>query len=170
MKKIILVCLLVFSAIIGVHAQFQMNRITFGGGVGLQFGDYTLINIAPQVGYNVSKYLNAGVGFTYTRYSDKYDDYKLSNDYLGFNVYGRFYPIPYIVLMVQPEITRMWQTLQHRPSNTKLKEEKFIPVCLVGGGLRIGSITAMLQYDIAQNDDSPYGRRLFYSLGYTFNF
>lgn len=172
MKK--LLCILSFLCVgLIANAQFQMNRLTFGGGLGLQFGDYTLVNIAPQVGYNFNSYLNAGAGFTYTHYGRKYDhnQFKETNNYLGFNVYGRFYPIPYIVLMIQPEINRMWQTMEYRtPPRSKEKREEFVPVCLVGGGLRLGPVTAMIQYDLAQNSDSPYGNRLFYSLGYTFGF
>lgn len=170
MKKIIFTCLLLISVGMVSHAQFQMSRVTFGGGVGLQFGDYTLVNIAPQVGYDVTKYLNMGAGFTYTRYSDKYDNYKLTNDYLGFNIYGRVYPLPFLVFQLQPEVNRMWQTLKYRPTGEKVTEEKFVPVCLIGGGVRLGAITAMIQYDLAQNSNSPYGDKLFYSVGYTFSF
>lgn len=172
MKKKFLTGLLFLSLAFISNAQFRADRITFGGGLGLQFGNYTLVNIAPQVGYNISQYVNAGAGFTYTHYSDKFDhnQYKQTNNYLGFNVYGRFYPIPYIVLLVQPEINRMWRSQEYRVTGSKIKDEKFIPVCLVGGGVRLGPVTAMLQYDVAQNENSPYGNRLFYSLGYTFAF
>ncbi len=173
MKKIILLlCIFIGGMCFTAQAQFQPSRLTFGGGLGLQFGDYTLVNIAPQVGYNFSQYLNAGAGFTYSHYSQKYDNdqFKQTNNYLGFNLYGRFYPIPYIVLQVQPEINRMWRSVEYRVTNEKIKDEKFIPVCLVGAGVRLGPVTAMIQYDVAQNDDSPYGNRLFYSVGYTFGF
>ncbi len=171
MKKFILFVIFI-TAGITANAQFQLNRLTIGGGLGLQFGDYTVVNVAPQVGYNFNKYLNAGAGFTYTYYSEKYDNRQLkqTNSYFGFNLYGRFYPIPYIVLMVQPEINRMWMTTEAIRTGVKEKSEKMVPVCLIGGGVRLGPVTAMLQYDIAQNNNSPYGNRLFYSLGYTFSF
>ncbi len=172
MKKLVL--FFIFAGItISAGAQFQLSRLTFGGGLGLQFGDYTVVNIAPQAGYDFSSYFNAGAGFTYTYYGRKYDTgtwRKETNNYFGFNVYGRFYPIPYIVLMVQPEINRMWRTFEPRTTGSKTKEEKMVPVCLVGGGLRLGPVTAMIQYDVAQNNNSPYGNKLFYSIGYTFGF
>lgn len=155
-------------------SSFDIRKLTIGGGLGLQFGDYTLINIAPQVGYSFSKYLNAGVGFTYTYWKDDYYSgnikFKDKSSYFGFNLYGKFYPIENIVLMVQPEINRVWQTVENTSSKEKLKEEKFVPVCLLGGGLRLGPVTAMIQYDVVQNDRTPYGDNIFYSLGYTFNF
>jgi len=170
MKKISAFLFFLVAGIITAQAQFQTSRLTFGGGVGVQFGDYTLVNVAPQVGYDFNKYLNAGAGFTYTYYSNKYDSWREKNSYLGFNLYGKVYPIPYVVLMVQPEINRMWRTLEYRPTHKKNKEEEFVPVVLVGGGVRLGPITAMIQYDVVQDENSPYGDRLFYSVGYTFNF
>jgi len=170
MKKIVVLLLFIITGITTINAQFQVSRLTFGGGLGVQFGDYTLVNIAPQVGYNFNRYLNAGAGFTYTHFNDKYDGWKQTNNYLGFNVYGKVYPIPYVVLLVQPEINRMWQTIENRANRNKTKEEEFVPVFLVGGGVRLGSVTAMIQYDVAQDENSPYGNRLFYSLGYTFSF
>lgn len=171
MKKILLSLTFLVAALAG-YAQLDPSKITIGGGVGLQFGDYTLVNIAPQVGYNISPYVNAGAGFTYTHYGRKYDysSLKETNNYLGFNVYGAFYPIPYIVLKVQPEINRMWQTIKERPSGAKETTEEFMFVCLVGGGVRLGPVTAMIQYDVAQNKYSPYGDKVFYSVGYTFGF
>lgn len=153
-------------------SSFDINNLTFGGGFGLQFGDYTAINISPQIGYNFSQYINAGAGFSYSYYREKYDhdNLKRNNHYLGFNVYSRIYPVPYLVLMVQPEMDRMWRTDKISSTGQTFKDEKFIPVCLVGGGLRLGSVTAMIQYDVAQNKYSPYGNNVFYSIGYSFGF
>lgn len=171
MKRIILFLCFILS--VGMsYAQFDASRITVGGGLGLQFGDYTLVNLSPQVGYNITSYLNAGAGFNYTHYNRKYNNktMKLSSDYLGFNVYATLSPIPYLVFKVQPEINRMWRADEIIGSGNKVKTEEFMFVCLVGGGVRFGPVTAMIQYDVAQNEYSPYGDKIFYSVGYTFNF
>lgn len=171
MKKMILFFCFLFPAGI-TYAQFNPDRITFGGGVGVQFGDYTLVNFSPQVGYNITSYLNAGAGFNYTYHSRKYDykTMKQTSNYLGFNVYATLTPIPYLVFKVQPEVNRMWRTDEARAGGYKEKTEEFMFVCLVGGGMRIGPVTAMIQYDVAQNKHSPYGDEIFYSVGYTFSF
>lgn len=155
-----------------VDAQFKLSKLTFGGGLGMQFGDYTAINFSPQVGYDFSKYLNAGGGVNYSYYSQKYDNktYKQKNNYFGFNLYARLYPVSFLVLQIQPEIYRMWQSNEHLSTGSKVKTEKVVPTFLAGAGVRLGPVTAMLQYDVAQNDYSPYGNRLIYSVGYTFNF
>jgi len=154
---------------------FDKSKVTFGGGLGAQFGDYTVINIAPQIGYNFAKEFNAGFGFTYTHWSDKYyadsDRYKQTNNYFGFNLYAKAFPIQNIVIMAQPEINRVWRSVKNDRSDEKLfSDEKFVAACVVGAGLRLGPMTAMLQYDVVQNDDSPYGNGIFYSVGYTFGF
>lgn len=171
MKKILLLLVLTTGFGMFANAQFNWRRVTVSGGLGLQFGDYTLINIAPQIGYDLTDYLNMGVGINYSHFSEKINrsSYKLSNNYLGMNAYVKLYPLPFIVLMAQPEINRMWMTIKY-DNGTKIEETKMVPTCLVGGGLRIGAMTAMIQYDLAQNSRSPYGSKLFYSVGYTFNF
>ncbi|NDW09302.1 hypothetical protein D0T56_06455 [Dysgonomonas sp. 520] len=152
-------------------SSFDWNKVTFGGGVGLQFGDYTVVNIAPQVGYNFSKMFNAGFGFSYSYYKDRYyvngDKWKETASYFGFNVYARFYPINNIIIMAQPDINRMWRT-DEAPDGYKIKDEKFIPSFLIGGGLRLGPMSVMLKYDLVQDKDSPYGNNIFYSVGFSF--
>lgn len=153
---------------------FDKSKLTFGGGFGMQFGDYTLINFAPQVGYNFSDVFNAGMGLSYTFYKDdfyvnatKWDE---KRHYFGINAYGRLYPVQYLVFSVQPEIARMWRTLEPKKSNESISENKFVPSVIVGAGVRLGPVTAMLQYDVVQNDYSSYGNRIFYSIGYTWSF
>lgn len=178
MKKLILMLSFIVSLGIGTaysqyygggygsNSGFDASRLTYGGSVSMQFGDYTSVGISPQIGYNFSKYLNAGTGFGYNYFREKEYDYKWSRHYLSFNLYGQFYPIDYIVLAVQPEISRMWQTEQF--GGIKEKYEKFVPSVVVGAGFRYGGMTAMIKYDVVQDDYSPYGKHIFYSVGFYF--
>lgn len=151
---------------------FDPARLTFGGSFGLQFGDYTTINVAPQVGYSFNKYINAGVGLAYTYYKDDYyfNNYKIkdSRSYFGINLYAKLYPVDFLVFTVQPEANRMWSTIKEERTSAKYTENKFVPAVVVGGGLRFGPVTAMLKYDVVQDENSPYGNNVFYSVGYTF--
>ncbi len=155
-------------------SAFDVSKLTFGGGFGLQLGDYTMINVSPQVGYNFSQKFNAGGGFSYAYYKDSFysggKEWDDKRSYLGFNLYGRLYPVNYIVLMVQPEINRMWSTVRQKHSALEYSESKFVPSFLIGGGLRLGPIIAMIQYDVVQDKNSLYGNNIFYSIGYTFGF
>jgi len=171
MRKILIPILFAFGICMVANAQYYGSRWTVGGGLGLQFGDYTLINIAPQIGYDLTNFMNLGVGVTYSHYKEKYENrqYRYSNNYLGVNAYARVYPLPFTVLMIQPEVNRMWQKVKYRGSREGSENDKVVPVCLIGAGLRFGAMTAMIQYDLAQNSHSPYGSKLFYSIGYIFN-
>lgn len=176
MKKVL--CVLFLLLVVNIaYSQYSVNRnksgfdiskLSVGGNFGLQFGDYTIVSISPQIGYDFSKYFTAGAGFGYTYFKDSEYDYKWKRSYLSFNTFGRFYPIENIVASIQPEMSRMWETLEYKGSDTKY--EKFVPSVLIGGGFRYMGVIAMIQYDVVQNDYSPYGDKLFYSLGYTFNF
>ena len=148
---------------------FDKSKLVFGGSFGLQFGDYTIINVSPQVGYNFSKYYTLGAGIGYTYYKDKYYDYSgykrnYKSSYASVNVFGRFYPIDFIVVSIQPEMSYMWR------SYDGYKENKAVPSVLVGGGLRLGGMMAMIQYDVVQDRNSPYSDGIFYTVGYTFSF
>lgn len=149
--------------------SFDPSKLSFGGNFSLQFGNYTVIGISPQVGYDFSKYFTAGAGLGYTYFKSKEYDYKWNSSYLSFDLFGRFYPTDFLVLSVQPEISRMWQNITYN-RDEKISETAFVPSFLVGGGLRLRGMIAMIQYDVVQDKNSPYGNNIFYSVGYTFRF
>lgn len=175
MKKLIICTLYLLSAVvcfgqdvIQQRAKFDPKKLEFGGGLGMSFGsDITTLTIAPQVGYAFTPRLSAGFGVNYSYYSYSSDFYdRLSLNYMGLNVYGRARPVDPIVLQIQPEIYRMWGSSGGVPIN------RIVPAFLGGAGVIIplgnrgGGIMMMLYYDLVQDKYSPYGNRLFYSVGY----
>jgi len=76
---------------------FDWSRTTIGGGFGLVFGDYTIIELAPSIGYYVTDNILAGIGGNYTYYNDKY--YNFSTSLYGARVFGEyiFENIPFLV-------------------------------------------------------------------------
>lgn len=173
---------------LGVSAQeektepvkgFDSNRLFFGGNFGMSFGDYTFINITPQVGYQFNPYLSAGAGigfigtgYTYRDYNgDKL--YKESYNSAGINVFARVYPLRFLFVSVQPEFNYTWgKTKFYNGQSSLTLEGEFVPVLLVGAGAVIpagkGSFIASLQYNLLQNNRSVYGDRPFISFGYNF--
>ena len=151
--------------------KFDMSKLVFGGDLGFQFSDYTAINISPQVGYAFSKYMTAGVGVGYSYFKDKYYEgiyrYNEKSSYASFNLYADFYPVKFIVLSAQPQISRMWHSIDH--PNGKYKESDFIPSFLIGGGIHFNGANFRLMYDVVQNKNSPYGNSIFYNVGYSFS-
>ena len=160
---------------------FDRSRLFGGGSFILNFGDITIINISPQVGYRFSRYFAAGVGI-----NGQYSSFKTINGYdgstlsreeygvAGLNIFGRFYPIQQIILQVQPEANYVWGKVKYYDTNQEYKlDGKIIPSLLLGAGGAIpmgrsGAMTILAQYDVLQNDRTPYGSKVFFSFGYNF--
>lgn len=154
------------------NSGFDKRNLEFGGSLGLQFGNYTSVNISPQVGYRFSNYFSAGAGIGYSYFKDDWRNYDVKYDvkehFASFNLYGNLYPTNFLVFSVKPEISRMWQTIEYGRSQDTYS--KFVPSLVVGGGVRFGPLMAQIKYDVIQDDYSPYGNSIFYSIGYTFGF
>ena len=160
---------------------FDKSKLFFGGNFGLSFGEYTLINISPQVGYRFNRTFAAGTGINFqyvsskTRFTNSTNDYKENFGVGGLNIFGRIYPIEYILLQMQPEINYTWgKRKYYNGFPDERLEGKLVPSLLGGAGAAIpmgrGAFLVMVQYDILQNGRSPYGERVFYNFGYNFGF
>jgi hypothetical protein len=152
------------------------SRLFFGGNFGLTFGDFTFINVTPQVGYRISPVFSAGVGANFIYQSDKYysgsTEVKSTLGYAGLNVFGRVNPFRVLILNVQPELNYVWGKTTFGNLEEPI-DSKFVPSLLLGGGVAIptggrGSLIAMLQYDVIQDFYSPYGSNAFFTFGYNF--
>lgn len=67
---------------------FDWSRVTIGGGLGMTFGDYTVIEVAPNVGYYLTDNILVGVGANYTYYNDKI--YNFSTSLYGGRVFSEY--------------------------------------------------------------------------------
>ncbi len=107
---------------------FDWSRTTIGGGLGLSFGDFTMIEVAPNFGYYLIDQILAGVGLNYTYYNDKLANFNTS--IYGGRVYGE-YLIPNMPLLahVETELINLEWTAETR---------KNIINVYVGGGLKQG--------------------------------
>ena len=159
---------------------FDKSKLFFGGNFGLGFGSNTSsIIVSPQVGYRFNPYLAAGAGvnFNYYSYTTNWSnglETKTRSGYTGLNIFGRVYPIPYILIQAQPELNYSWGSIKYSDnrSTEKLKGQ-FIPSLLIDGGAAIptggnGALLLMLQYDVLQESRSPYGSKAFFTMGYNF--
>jgi hypothetical protein len=190
MKKALLMFLLCTS-ILFVFAQdeeekpekekgFQKEKLFVGGNFGLTFGNYTLINVSPQIGYRFTDHVAAGVGLNlqYISIKEKYtngDTYRKSTQGVtGLNVFGRLYPINQFMIQVQPEINYVFGKEVYYDTNPRQEFEldaQIVPSLLLGGGLVIpsgrGAFITSVFYDVLQDPNSPYGKRLI--VNFTFN-
>lgn len=193
MLKVGLVMMMVALFALQANAQdeeaskkgFDKSRLFVGGNFGLSFGDNTFINISPQVGYMFSRYFAGGVGingqYSETKFRNFNGDTYAKSNYgvAGMSVFGRVYPIRQIFASVQPELNYIWgKTKYYNPAQEFTLNSKILPSLLLGGGGvipmgRAGGLLIMVQYDVLNKDPkdtdpgTPYGDRVFYSIGFT---
>lgn len=190
MKKWLMVVCFLSAISCTVNAQekdppkeggFDKSRLFFGGNFGLSFGTVTLINVSPQIGYHFNDYFAAGAGvnFIYSSFRQRYiqsiDDYRENYGVTGLNIFGRVYPIQYVLLQVQPELNYTWGKIKYYDGTPSQKlDPKFVPSLLGGAGAVIpegnGAFIIMVQYDLLQNNRSPYGKQAFFNFGYNIGF
>lgn len=162
---------------------FQKEKLFVGGNFGLTFGDYTLINISPQLGYRFNSMFAAGFGINgqYVSIKDRNaytgDPFrKVSQTVFGLNAFGRVYPIRNIMLQVQPEANYLFgKQIYYGPPKEEYRLDAMIaPSLLAGGGAVIpsgrGEMLITIFYDVLQNENAPYGRRPIYNIGYNISF
>lgn len=147
------------------------DRLLFGGGLGLQFGTLTFIDISPVVGYRLTERLEAGVGFSYKYYSYK-DFYfdpvtglkdDLKSHMIGGSVYTRYHIFENIFLHAEFERLRV-NTQELYISGGQVISNPIhynINSLFVGVGLkqRISNSSyffLMGLWDLVQDSNSPY--------------
>ena len=184
---VMLILLMAFNAAVAQDEEapekkgFDKSKLFFGGSLGLSFGSYTFINVSPQVGYRFNKTFAAGTGINLQYSSYKTDYYNPAVDYkeqygmAGLNIFGRIYPIDFAFLQIQPELNYTWGKLSYYNGNPEIKlDNKFVPSLLGGVGAGIpagrGAFIVMVQYDILQQERSPYGSNVFFQFGYNVGF
>ena len=139
--------------------EAPQNRLLIGGGVGAQFGDITLVDVSPVVGYKVTERFVPGVGFSYLYYKIKNyyggDDYETS--IFGWSLFSRYYIFK--DLFAHGE----YQQLYYDRYNFLTMEEVrvSVPAYLIGGGYRMwlgGSFSSTILVLFNLNDvyDYPY--------------
>jgi hypothetical protein len=186
MKKFFSLLIIMICILQAIKAQepegkggFDKSKLFVGGNLGLAFGTYTIINVAPMVGYQFTPVFAAGVGINYSYYGYNDGYYKYAQSYTGMSLFGRVSPIPQFFLQVQPEVNYIWGTQTPTNGNQGLPTYKiptqFVPSLLMGGGAAIptgpnGAITISVMYDVLQNVYSPYYHQAVYGFGYSVGF
>lgn len=90
MKKalIIIGILLIYMSGYGQTKKEPIEeRFLLGGGLGLQFGTITFIEVSPKAGYRLTEHFSAGIGGTYKYFRDR----RFGGDYSTSIVGGRVF-------------------------------------------------------------------------------
>ena len=145
------------------------ERLTFGGGAALQFGNITLIGASPQVGYRVNDNLLAGVGVSYyfRRFKQSYGN--IDQEFYGGSAFMRRRLLPKVFAHVELESVSL-------PSGEFIypPTRDWTSMIWVGAGYyrgitdRLGGGFTVL-YDVSENPANPYSNPT-YRGGLSFGF
>ncbi len=147
------------------------DRIYFGGGVGLSFGNYTRIAAYPMVGYRITPKLSSGIELGYEYISDKRYNSTYNTSNYGFSVFSRYRFIPQLFLHV--EYAMYNYELYYIDLSS---QRKWVPFLFLGAGysqqLANGVWAfAQIKFDVLQDKNSPYEAWApFYNFGVSVGF
>lgn len=135
------------------------DRIWFGGGLGLNFGSVTAIQIEPLVGYKIDQKgkFSVGTGVTYWYFSDNRYVPRVEYNAYGYRLFTRYRVIPQAYL--HTEFLHM--NAQRYISVVEGVQRIWVPHLLVGGGYvqPIGehsSFALQILWEVLQDPHSVY--------------
>ena len=109
---------------------WSWQRVYVGGGLGLQFGTITLIDVSPDFGYRITERYSAGIGIKYIHIADRRFTPPATLDIYGGSVFNRFIVTDFLFLHGEYEII-------NGPWNSPYNFERFnLNNVWAGGGLR----------------------------------
>ena len=137
----------------------DQKRIFFGGQLGFQFGNISMVAIAPEVGYRFTPKLAAGGGLSYFYYASSIQPVFSTNIYGG-KVFGYYMVIDKAFLYSEYEVLSLESRIFSIYSNPKT--ERFtISNFLVGPGYRFplgknSYLKTMLLWNLTETVYTPY--------------
>jgi hypothetical protein len=135
------------------------DKVFFGGGLGLQFGSVTAIDISPMVGYKPFNNWFIGIKGNYQYYNNSV--YHESTQIYGGSIFSTYIPFENIALYAEYEALSM-ETAYFDPSYTQTYNKRFwVKSPLVGGGFvqplgERSKLLILILWDLNNSYYSPY--------------
>lgn len=145
------------------------NRLFTGGDIGMQFGSYTYVQIAPLLGFRATPDLSIGITGKYIYYNvnDSYSAYKYETNTYGGGFFTRYNVMEEIFLHGEYEALSLEVPVSPYEMNRRIVSALFL-----GGGYRqffgsYSSMNIMILFDAIQDQYSPYQNPIF-RIGFDF--
>lgn len=144
--------------------RFERERVFTGGNLGMQFGNYTVIDISPQMGYFFNDRFAAGIGAIYQYFGHKDKTYPVNSfqtHFYGGRTFARLYFFESVFAHAEYEVLSL-ETKYFDPYNLRHQTPRFwVSSVLLGGGYRqfiseFSSINLMVLWNINETVDTPY--------------
>lgn len=147
------------------------QRLVYGGGFGLQFGNVTLLDLSPSIGYRLTDRLTLGTGisYKYNRMKNYTQDlstgkwYDYTSNVYGGSIWTRYYLFQNIFahaeieqLQIDYKYTSISSTIP-----TLIKNGVAVNSVLLGGGFRqpVGErvfFNILILFNLNESDFTPY--------------
>jgi len=133
---------------------FELENLIVGGGFGLQFGDITLVEVSPTVGYLLTDNFLVGVGGRYIYFEDNTLNQDFSTNIYGGSVFSQYFFLENFIAHTEYELLSL---------ETAFEEDSRVNVgsFFLGGGYRssLGGnsyASILLLYNLNDDINSPY--------------
>ena len=132
-----------------------IDKMFFGGNLGLQFGTVTFIDVSPLIGYRITDQLSAGIGVTYQYYHYRDKVYDLETNVYGGRVFGRYFFTDYLFAHAEYEYLNL-EAFDFFP-----RRRVDVGSFLAGGGYfqrfsANSGIVVMILYNFTESAYTPY--------------
>ena len=134
----------------------KYSKVYYGGTLGISFGDYFRISIAPLVGYSYSPKASVGVRVGYEYVQDKRYEETLTSHNYGASVFGRYRFIPKLYAHAE------FVYFSYKYKISELESDRtWVPFFLLGGGFvqpisPAASFFVEVLVDVLNDPKSPY--------------
>jgi len=163
-KQLLLISLLTFLSI-QTYAQGGSSfgdRLVFGGNFGLQFGDVTIVEISPNVGYLLEDWWLAGVGAKYIYIKYNYDNFNYKSNVYGGSVFNQFYILQSLIAHAELEVLNLDT---YNDILDEVGDRTTITNFYVGGGARLPAggnsfFSILVLWNLNETRYSPYSNPL----------
>ena len=157
-RTFLLIILLLFTARMASAQRSSSDfwdRIVVGGSLGAQFGNLTVIQVAPNIGYQLTEEWIAGIGMRYYYLNDK--DFNYKTDIYGGSIFSQYYFLESFVAHGEVE---MLNREVYYPGEREFRRVNVTSV-LVGGGVRLHAggntyFTILGLWNLNESFESPY--------------
>jgi hypothetical protein len=138
------------------------DRLFYGGSLGLQFGNLTLIDVSPMIGYKITPKVGVGVSPTYKYYGYKYNygGYSINEkaNIFGGSIFGRV--IIYQNFFAHAEYEYLTYKMKDEQYSADAVKKDFQSL-LVGAGYREpiadnAFMYLLVLWNLNETIDSPY--------------
>jgi len=132
---------------------WSWDKVYAGGGIGLQFGTLTMVNIAPDIGYKITEKYSAGFGIRYIYFADRSMRPPYELNIYGGSIFNRYIITDFLFAHAEYELLNgPWNPSSQRRSN--------LNNVWVGGGLRqlVGnsSLNIMALWNLNDTPANPF--------------